>query len=108
MYVVYPADISNTLELELRAHKQFIAYEDLNEDEVMYIFNITDSQYSRIVEPFLEGAYSKICSSYFYTHFNKYTPNGKSLNWRIYHKDDSLARHWETSLGVTLAPGAEV
>ena len=64
----------------MRKHKQYINH--YSTDEILVIqFTITKYQYKKVVRHFLEGAYSRISSSYVEKYFKKYRPDGtKSLN----------------------------
>lgn len=83
-----PQEVSKPIGSALRNHPQF--KEEFHEDEfVFFVFDLTETQKQNIVEPFLEGKYSKIDREYVARSFPKYTAVGTiSTNWRILVRDD--------------------
>ena len=108
-YILCNIDLPIELRNMICKHKQYRAEFYVSEDEVIYVFDLTEIQKLTIVAPFLRGEYSKINSEYFFTHFRKeVSPGKKSKNWMIYHKDEVLKRGLEEALDVQLPEGAEV
>lgn len=107
-YIICDKDELSSNILPIVKHSQYIGEIDIDEIDIMYIFKITTEQKLTIVNPFLRGEYSKIDSSYFYSHFKKIIGNTKSVNWMIYHKDSTLRRSIENRLGTTLPDNAEL
>jgi hypothetical protein len=63
-----------------------------------------------IVDPFINGKYSKIDREYVADNFSKYTEDfiSESTAWKVLHKSKELKAFWEERLGVTLDDDAEV
>lgn len=93
----------------LMKHKLYIDYYYPDENHAMFVFDIPPVIKQTVIQPFLEGKYSKIDRAYIRSYFRKYTPSGQpSINWRILHKDPLLRQEWELVLGQSLPENAEV
>lgn len=109
-------DLLDSITKELRDHDQYIVEFD-EDNSVFFVYKFTDKQKIDIVEPFLDGKYSKISRSYVAKYFPKFTKYGTvSNNWRILIKDEwerphyipSLKAMWEEKIGTSLPENAEV
>lgn len=80
LYLLCENDLDMSLRIMLTRHPQYVAEYDVNENEVMYIYKITEAQRLTIVKPFLRGEYSKMDSGYFYSHFTRDINGKRSLN----------------------------
>ena len=90
----------------------------VSENEIGFIWTLTDEQKSTIVAPFLEGKYSKIDREYVSKHFpeKEFTgfdvfnaPQYKFLvNYKILTKSQELKNWWEERLNCSLPEDAEV
>ncbi len=90
----------------------------VNDNEIGFIWTLTEDQKSTIVAPFLEGKYSKIDRDYVsknfpekeFTGFDVFNaPQYKFLvNYKILTKSQELKNWWEERLNCSLPEDAEV
>ena len=104
-----------TLLSNLRNHNQYETEID-DIDWVLFAFKFTPEQKTKIINPFLEGKYSKIDREYVRENFPM-NSNGKvSMNWRILNKDTwqiphgimPLREYWHRRIGQAIPVEGEV
>lgn len=79
----------------------------------MLLIEFPEDYKQTIVQPFLEGKYSKINRQYVNQYYKPFTMNEHgerimSRNWMILHKHDDLRKEWENILDMNLPDDAEV
>jgi hypothetical protein len=104
--------ISPAFRTELIKRPEYISAELLDSD-LLLEFHITEDNYRKIVAPFLEGKYSKICRDYTRKNFNEVAigANGKpdfSNNYKVLVKHPDLRKYWEERIGVEFTEDMEV
>lgn len=83
-------------------------------DVLLFEFNISEEDFISIINPFLNGQYSKICRKYVQENFKMmvYNPASKKVemsnNYKVFNKHKSLAQYWEKRIGVTFTEDMEV
>jgi hypothetical protein len=86
----------------------------LDNDLLLFEFEIKEGDYLYVVLPFLEGKYSKISREYVERNFAKILPrnltpiNKISNNWKVLTKHPDLKKYWEERIGVTFTEDMEV
>lgn len=116
MYIEFNHENLNEV-LQLKTHPQYLThFHSSVNNNIFFVFEITTNQ-RKIVDPFLEGKYSKIDRDYVNKYFVQYNNQNISLNWRILHKDEnwdrpssimSLRDYWFSRIGIELPPNAEL
>ena len=85
---------------------------NLDEERILFVFNIPSKWKETVVEPFLQGKYSEIDREYVKRYFPEsvYKSGNKepSVNYMILNKDELLKNYWENMLDVDLDEDAEV
>lgn len=93
---------------ELEANTYFKFKIDVGEDKEHYVFEIPENIKEDVVNPFLDGKYSKI-ASWYKAKFNRYSPDGTiNTNYQILYKLPQLRSTWEFLIGQELPKDAEV
>jgi hypothetical protein len=86
----------------------------IREDDILYIFILTDQERELVVRPALAGKYSKIDRQYVDAFFKKVFIHPikkvyvQSRNWQVLHRDEKLRQEMEEYLDVTIEPEAEL
>lgn len=107
-FLHYTDDVDPRLTTHFEKHPLFRDKLRPLEGEQLFVFNVPEESYNKVVRPFIEGKYSAIDREYVNKKFPK-DPYGKlRLNRRILDKDPALRDEWSRRLGVTLPPDAEV
>ena len=105
--------INQEFRLKLLSHKSFNAIH-MDKEVLLFEFIVSESDYTKIVKPFLDGKYSKVCREYVNSCFQRFSYSSasnsqvESNNWKILHKHRSLADYWEKKIGVTFTEDMEV
>lgn len=105
--------ISNHNRETLLRRNDFISI-TLDNELLIFEFEIGEEDYMYVVLPFLEGKYSKISREYVDKNFVKILPrnvspiNKISNNWKVLTKHQDLRKYWEDRIGVTFTEDMEV
>lgn len=106
----YDMSVTNKEQLaSIRANKNTVHEYNPEDGVIIFVLKIPPKYKKNVVDPFLEGAYSKIDRAYVNAHFSARRANGSySTNWLILTKDNSLRKFWEDQIGLPLPHNAEV
>lgn len=107
-----------TPELVLRKMRNHSSYHTdyvTDDQNLMFVYTITDYQKENIVKPFLQGRYSMIDREYVRTYFPAFLKGEISFHHRILTKDlytpskyVPIREYWRKRIGQELPPNAEV
>lgn len=99
IYLELKRDTPGYLIRHLRNHSWFINEYDPTTESIIVVMEPDDDVKKKIIEPFLQGKYSKIDKDYVNKYFNYVYPDGtRPINWLILNKDKSLWNYWENKI----------
>lgn len=105
--------LSSTFLSELRNSEHYNDEYDPTSNTVHIVFRIPEKYLETVVQPFLEGKYSKIDRNYVKQYFPPMvlTDSGgylPSMNYKILTKDQGVANYWREFRGLDIPEDAEV
>ena len=78
------------------------------DDEVIYVFSLTDDEIRGVIQPFIDGKYSLISRDWVSKYYPPIPSHARYTQRRVCDKADSLRLYWEDYLDAELPPNAEV
>ncbi|RTL05533.1 hypothetical protein EKK58_07730 [Candidatus Dependentiae bacterium] len=82
----------------------------IDKNLLIFEFEINTEDYEKIIVPFLDGKYSKVCRDFVKKNFPRVllNPRRVSNNWKVFNKHEDLKKYWEERIGVEFTEDMEV
>lgn len=105
---MYNEQLPAALATYLSTHPQFVEQYSPRKGHMTFVFKVSDKDQVGVVEPFLQGKFSKVDRKYVDRYFPDEPGHRLYGNGLVFRKSPAKKSFWETKLDTTLPPDAEV